>query len=227
MQARTRTLLAAALAAVLFAPAAFAQSSGKALNQPAPPPSAPVPASGVENATSPPPTTDDAWKDNQMQDTTKDDVVRDTTDTERNDAMDAKGATHAATHSAVATRATFGTLDTDHDGRISATEASSDSGFNFSGADSDADGFVSDAEYRTWAKANMDTSQGAEHAAAHSAVVTRDVFATLDADHDGRISAAEAGVDADFNGGFSAMDSNGDGYVTDAEYRAGAKAQKP
>jgi hypothetical protein len=91
--------------------------------------------------------------------------------------------------------------------------------------DSDGDGFVTDAEYRASAKGAMDTSQGAAHAAGHSAVVTRDVFGTLDADGDGKISATEAGADADFNGGFSAMDGDGDGFVTDAYFRANAKAE--
>src|SRR3546814_13289619 len=61
-------------------------------------------------------------------------------------------------------------------------------------------------------------AKGAAHAQAHSAVVTRDVFGRLDADGDGSISATEAGVDTSFD--FAAMDSDGNGFVTDAEYRA-------
>jgi Ca2+-binding EF-hand superfamily protein len=56
-------------------------------------------------------------------------------------------------------------------------------------------------------------------------VVTRDVFGRLDVDGDGKISATEAGVDASFD--FAAMDSDGDGFVTDAEYRTWAKADMP
>jgi hypothetical protein len=71
------------------------------------------------------------------------------------------------------------------------------------------------------------SAQGAAHAQAHSAVVQRDTWAKLDLDHDGRISASEAAVDADVNGMFAAMDSNNDGYVTDVEFRAHAKADMP
>jgi Ca2+-binding EF-hand superfamily protein len=55
-------------------------------------------------------------------------------------------------------------------------------------------------------------------------VVTRETFMTLDADKDGRISSTEADADAGFDDSFSAMDSNGDGFVTDTEFRAHAKA---
>ena len=55
------------------------------------------------------------------------------------------------------TRDVFGTLDADGDGRISATEASADADFNggFSAMDGDGDGFVTDAEFRAHAKADM------------------------------------------------------------------------
>lgn len=68
------------------------------------------------------------------------------------------------------------------------------------------------------------TSQGAEHAAEHSAVATRETFGGLDKDKDGRVSSTEAGADATFDAGFAAMDANGDGFVSDTEYRAQAKA---
>ena len=225
MQARNRTLLATALA-LICAPAFAQHGQGGTHGQAAAHAATPATrvqgsahASGSQGAQ---PTRNDDWKDTQSQ------TSQDATDA-MGDAAQAQGATHAQAHSEVVTRDVFGTLDADHDGRISATEAGTDTDFNggFAAMDGDGDGFVSDAEYRTWAKANMDTSQGAEHAAAHSEVVTRDVFGTLDADHDGRISATEAGVDTGFNGSFSAMDSNGDGFVTDAEYRAHAKADMP
>ena len=44
-------------------------------------------------------------------------------------------------------------------------------------------------------------------------------FADLDKDKDGRLSQEEAGSAV----GFAAMDTNGDGYISDAEYRAQAK----
>jgi len=68
-------------------------------------------------------------------------------------------------------------------------------------------------------------SQGAEHAAAHSSVVQRDLWARLDTDGDGSISTAEGGADADFNTDFALMDSDHNGFVTDAEYRTSAQAE--
>ena len=135
-----------------------------------------------------------------------------------------QGAANAAGHSMVVTRDLWNRLDADADGRISATEADADTTFDgdFASIDVNADGFVSQDEYRTHAKA--DVSQGAESAAPHSAVVQRDTWTRLDADADGRISADEADADAGFDAGFAAMDSNGDGFVTDAEFRAHAKA---
>ena len=135
-----------------------------------------------------------------------------------------QGAANAAGHSMVVTRDLWSRLDADADGRISATEADADTTFDgdFASIDVNADGFVSQDEYRTHAKAEV--SQGAENAAPHSAVVQRDTWTRLDADADGRISAGEADADAGFDAGFAAMDSNGDGFVTDAEFRAHAKA---
>ena len=67
-------------------------------------------------------------------------------------------------------------------------------------------------------------SRGAEHAADHSAVVQRDAWGRLDADGDGMISADEGEVDADFSANFEMMDGDDDGFVSDAEFRASAKA---
>ena len=63
-------------------------------------------------------------------------------------------------------------------------------------------------------------SQASERAADQSAVAQRDVWTELDVDRDGRISATEAGADADFNTHFSMMDSDGDGFLSADEYRA-------
>ncbi len=136
----------------------------------------------------------------------------------------AQAATNASANASVAQRDLWARLDTDHDGRISPTESDADSAFGlkFDDLDTNDDGFVSQAEYGLAAKA--DVSQGAEHAAAHSMVVTRETFTRLDSDKDGRISSTEADADAGFDGSFSVMDGNGDGFVTDAEYRAHAKA---
>jgi hypothetical protein len=143
-----------------------------------------------------------------------------TTDT----TVSAQGGTSAAAHPSVAQRELWMRLDVDKDGRISPAEADADSAFGlkFDDLDTDDDGFVSQAEHDAAAKA--DVSQGAEHAAPHSAVVARETFMALDSDKDGRVSSTEADADAGFDGSFSAMDSNGDGFVTDSEYRAHAKA---
>ena len=66
-------------------------------------------------------------------------------------------------------------------------------------------------------------SQGAEHAAAHSSVVQRDLWTRLDTNGDGKISTGEGDADAAFSTDFSAMDTDGDGFVTDSEYRTAAK----
>jgi hypothetical protein len=245
MQARTRNILAVALAAAVFSPLALAQSVQGAINgaahgqaqvptaAPAMPeaPTLPTQASTrAETAVSaamqhesPPPANVDAPPADV--DGMQGDAMEDAQPPQT--ALDAqvKGATHAQAHSAVATRAVFGKLDADGDGKISATEAGTDTSLDFAAMDSDGDGFVTDAEYRTSAKGAMDTSQGAAHAAGHSEVVARDVFGTLDADGDGKISATEAGADAGFD--FTATDSDGDGFVTDAEFRANAKADMP
>lgn len=221
MQTNTRTLLMAAIAVVLLTPMAHAQNihaQGHAAAQvqvPATPAVLPPTASG---------TAQDAI---EMTKPVRNDS--DQVDTPMTPPVSGQGAVHAQAHSAVVQRDTWANLDTDHDGRISSTEAGLDSAFNTNFGDMDAnnDGFVSDTEYRTFAKASMDASQGAAHAAGHSEVVTRDVFSRLDTDGDGRISTAEAALDADFNTTVSAMDTDGDGFVTEAEYRAHAKADMP
>jgi hypothetical protein len=243
MTGSNRTLLGSALALVLAAPAlaqVHAQVNanlGAQAQVPTPtttpsitPPSPTLPTQAADRATQ---VVDAAAQRNaartentaqnaaqqatQAMQATTEDARRDTSAT-------AQGASHAAVNASVAQRDLWARLDADHDGRISPTEADSDSAFGlkFDDLDTDDDGFVTQVEYGAYAKA--DTSQGAEHAAPHSAVVTRETFMTLDADRDGRISSAEAGADAGFDGSFSAMDGNGDGFVTDTEFRAHAKA---
>ena len=70
-------------------------------------------------------------------------------------------------------------------------------------------------------------AQGAASAQADSSMVQRDSWGMLDTDHDGRISTTEAALDPDFNGTLSAMDTNNDGFVSQDEYRAHAKADMP
>jgi len=112
--------------------------------------------------------------------------------------------------------------DIDGDGQLSAAEAKANAGLDarFSNIDADADGYVTSDEYRHFFTSEQ--SQGEVHAAAHSAVVTRDVF-KLDANADGKLSPTELTSNAALSGAFSVMDSNKDGFVTQAEYDAYAK----
>lgn len=226
MNARIRTLLAMALGAALFAPTAMAQKvktdvADKATAQTTKPM---LPTQAKDRATD---AVDSATQKKDQVADTADQADQPMTKTEATKPMPptAQGAQHAAPHSDVVQRDLWARLDTDGDGKISATEADADTTFDadFASIDSDGDGFASDTEYRTFAKANL--AQGAADAAGHSAVVTRSTWARLDVDGDGKISATEADVDTSFDGAFSAMDSDGDGFVTDAEYRAHAKAQ--
>src|SRR5688572_8347115 len=256
MNGRTRTLLAIAMSTALIAPVAFAQqtktevkATGDATSQAAtqkPTPDFPQAATQKQTPDLPtqtvPRTSDTtdvaAQKKTRAADavdarvapaptlpTGKDQATTDTM-TDQEIPPTAQGAEHAAAHSSVVQRDLWGRLDTDSDGLISATEADADTTIdgNFDAMDTDDDGFISDTEYRTFAK--MDASQGAANAAPHSAVVQRDTWSRLDTDGDGRISATEADADVGIDGSFSAMDSNGDGFVTDAEFRAHAKATR-
>ncbi|MFC0676784.1 hypothetical protein ACFFGH_02810 [Lysobacter korlensis] len=61
-------------------------------------------------------------------------------------------------------------------------------------------------------------------AAAASAAAQRGAWSELDADGDGRVSLAEGEVNADFKSSFEMMDADHDGFVSDVEYRAHARA---
>jgi hypothetical protein len=112
--------------------------------------------------------------------------------------------------------------DIDGDGQLSAAEAKANAGLDsrFSNIDADADGYVTNDEYRQFYTSEQ--SQGETHAAAHSAVVTKDVF-KLDANADGKLSPTELTTNAALSGAFSVMDTDKDGFVTQAEYDAYAK----
>lgn len=58
-----------------------------------------------------------------------------------------------------------------------------------------------------------------ERRAADPVDTQRVMWSELDTNGDGRISAAEGEADADFRSNFEMMDSDRDGYVSDAEYR--------
>lgn len=247
---RTRNLLAIALTTALLSPMALAEKgvkvggdvAGNATAQAAqetPRPTLPPQASTAA--------TDAVTQDNPNAPTTSNDAA-DAATTTINDAADAvveqdespmttppapptqaQGAAHAAAHSDVVQRDAWAKLDTDGDGQISTTEGEVDADFtaNFEMMDANDDGLVSDSEYRTAAKTTGDagTAQGAANAASHSAVAVRDVMTRLDVNGDGMISTTEGEVDATFKTDFSTIDADGNGLISDAEYRAYAKDQ--
>lgn len=110
--------------------------------------------------------------------------------------------------------------DTNGDGKLSVIEAAANAGLNarFTSIDADKDGFVTQDEYRAYFTANA--SQGEQHAASGSAVVSRDLWLKLDTDSDSKISLAEATRNAGLSELFTKIDSNRDGFVTQAEYTA-------
>jgi hypothetical protein len=118
----------------------------------------------------------------------------------------------------------FADLDADGDAQLNVTEAKGNAGVSarFGSIDANADGYVTMEEYRQYF--TSEKSQGELHAQAHSAVVTRDVWTKLDVNDDGKLSSTEVTGNTTISGAFSAMDSNGDGFVTQAEYRAYAKS---
>ena len=114
--------------------------------------------------------------------------------------------------------------DVNGDGKLSVAEAKVQAGLDarFSTVDADADGYVTNDEYRTFFTDSA--SQGEANASAHSAVVTRDLWSQLDGNSDGKLSASEVSANSGISGSFSGMDGNGDGFVTQAEYTAYVKA---
>lgn len=209
MNANNRNLLAIALATVLLSPAVWAQRGDKG------PPDMPrtVPTPTVPTPNSPEQTMRDLHKPV-------------TTTTEQADTTlpppsppQSQGAEHAAAHSSVVQRDLWTRLDTDGDGKISTTEGAVDGDFNsdFATMDADHDGFVTDTEYRTAAKASMETGKEASSGKG-------DVMHRLDANADGSLSLAEGNADASIKANFSAIDANSDGMVTRAEYQAWLKA---
>jgi hypothetical protein len=114
--------------------------------------------------------------------------------------------------------------DIDGDGKLSIGEAKVQAGLEarFSTVDADADGFVTNDEYRKFF--TDAASQGEVNASAHSAVVTRDLWTQLDGNSDGKLSATEVSANSGIKTAFTVMDSNGDGFVTQAEYTAYVKA---
>ena len=85
------------------------------------------------------------------------------------------------------------------------------------------------SDSKDWKQAATPPETGTRGRAAdeHERMGGDDGFTRMDSDHDGRISAAEAGTDPDFSSRFGSLDSDGDGYVSRAEYDAGNAMQTP
>lgn len=215
MKANNRHLLAIALATVLLSPAAWAQKEGKGPpDMPRVAPTAPAPVPNSPEQT---------MRDIQEPVTT----TTEQADTPPPSPPQSQGAEHAATHSSIVQRDQWTRLDTNGDGRISATEGEADAAFNadFSAMDSDDDGFVTDVEYRSAAKAETrtDPDAGASSRATGSG---SDVLRRLDANADGSVSLSEGEADATIRSNFSSIDADSDGMVSRAEYQAWLKANR-
>lgn len=132
--------------------------------------------------------------------------------------------TSEATSAAQSKGTSWAELDSDGDGRISASEASANAGFNsrFAVIDADGDGYATETEYRGYAATAGKTPPGGGQAATASPGSTS--WADLDTDDDGRISSTEASGNAGLSSNFSSIDSDRDGYLTDSEYRRYAGA---
>jgi EF hand domain-containing protein len=214
MNASNRNLLAIALATVLLSPAAWAQN-GKG------PPDMPR----VVPTQTPIPNSPEQTMRNLSKPVTTTTEQADTTLPPPSPPQ-SQGAEHAAAHSSVVQRDLWTRLDADGDGRVSATEGSADTDFNtdFATMDADHDGYVTDAEYRAAAKAEMETGRGGSDTSSSAPSSMGDVMRRLDANADGSISLDESDADATIKSNFSTMDANSDGMVTRAEYRAWLKA---
>ena len=217
MNACNRNLLALALAAALLSPAASAQDVGKKppdIPQVSPPPDVPTPNSPEQT----------------MRDIHK--PVTQTTEQAETTVPppsppQSQGVERAASHSSVAQRDVWTRLDTDGDGKISTAEGAADTDFNtgFAAMDTDHDGYVTDVEYRTAAKADTEKGRGSADTSRGS-TGPGEALRRLDANGDGSISMNEADADASFKANFAAIDGNSDGSVSRAEYQAWLKASR-
>jgi hypothetical protein len=220
MHALHRNLIALAMAGLFASPAAFAQASttgkananaalGSAVTPPAPKPALPTQAN-----------------------TRAADAVSAKTTLKETLAGGKTTATGSQNMSAEAKAGAPGNgnwwkeADLNGDGKLSSTEATANAGLSsrFNTIDANKDGFVTDEEYRKFFTSSA--SQGETHAAVNSAVVSKDVWLKLDANADSKISLAEAKADADITGSFTDIDVDGDGFITQAEYRAYAQTKK-
>ncbi|MFC5577031.1 EF-hand domain-containing protein [Lysobacter niabensis] len=221
MTTSNRNLLAIALATALLSPAASAgQGGGKG------PPDIPQTVSTQGVVSESMPTTNPPER--TMGEVRKAEATAHEQATPPPSPIHSQGGEHAAPPAAVVQRDTWTRLDTDGDGRISTTEGAIDSEFNtgFTAMDADRDGFVSDTEYRSAAKASMETGRGGTETSSSSASSLGDVMRRLDTNADGSISISEGDADGSIKSSFATIDANSDGMVTRAEYQAWLKATR-
>jgi Ca2+-binding EF-hand superfamily protein len=239
MQARNRNLIALALTAALASPLAFAQQGKGTANANATVGAGQATAESVKTGERPAsptlptqsnPKATDAITERTTRQDAKDDDAADASATTTTTTADA-GATEMDDSTKASAKSTnpgkgnwWADADADGDGKLSTTEAAANAGLNsrFTTIDGDKDGFVTQDEYRSFFTANA--SQGAENAAPHSAVVTRELWTQLDADTDSKLSLAEVAANAELTTSFASIDANADGFVTQDEYTAYAKA---
>ena len=235
MNTRHRNLLALALATALLSPAARAGKGGKNADQVPPPTGSPV--SDAVRSEGPGTATDTtAGTIGETVSQTAREASAATQDTVTSN--DAAAATQDATTS---THAAAATQDITSNDATEATQQATMDDARDAGTRNDADEAPPPARdaHGRMVKNPTNTeqsdrekapqvpptaSQGAAHATDHASVTQRALWGRLDTDGDGQISAAESAVDAEFNAGFQAMDSNDDGLVTDAEYQVAARS---
>lgn len=82
------------------------------------------------------------------------------------------------------------------------------------------------SDSNAWQQAGKTDTSGSTEQGSRPTATTGDDFDTLDTDHDGRISRAEAGASQEFVGRFKTLDGDGDGYVSRSEYREGERATR-
>jgi len=222
MKTRHRNLLALALATALLSPTAWAGKSGKNADQVPPPTGSPV-SDAVRSEG--PATTDAASTTGQTvsqtareanatkkDSITSNDATAATQDVTSNDASE-------ATQQATTGEATEGNAqDTRNDAGQTPPPRTAHERMVKNPTNTE------ETDREKAPPVPPTASQGATHATDHASVTQRALWGRLDTDADGQISAAESAVDAEFNAGFQAMDTNDDGLVTDAEYQVAARA---